>query len=424
MIIRNFQSLSTNSAKKDALDIMKMGLMAADPGLYLKKIIKNKYLVLPHEKINLRKYEKILVVSVGKASYLMARAVDSFVCVDSGIIISPTKINVREKKFRVITAGHPFPNKNSIVAAKSIVKYLGTATNNDLVLFLISGGSSSLVSMPDGITLGEKQKTTKLLLQSGASIQEINCVRKHLSKVKGGKLLESLESNAVSLVMSDVVGDDLSSIASGMTYCDFTSFSDAKNILIKYHLDRLVPKNVLHHIDLGIKGKIAETPKMVKIPNVVITSNTDCLVAMKSRAQKLGYTVKVVKNISSNVVDLSMRMSKMTLRKKYCIIFGGESTVVVKGKGKGGRNQELVLRISHNLSKQSKNSVVASLGTDGIDGNTSYAGAIWQSDQSMNNVSKYLDDNNSHDFFKKYGGLIFTGYTGTNLLDIGVVLTK
>jgi hydroxypyruvate reductase len=163
---------------------------------------------------------------------------------------------------------------------------------------------------------------------------------------------------------------------------------------------------------------------MAKIPNVVIASNDDCLDAMKHRAQNLGYTVKVVKNISSNVIDLSMKLSKIATRKKYCIIFGGESTVVVKGKGKGGRNQELVLRISHNLSKQSKNSTVVSLGTDGIDGNTSCAGAIWQSDKPMNNVTKYLADNNSHDFFKKYGGLIFTGYTGTNLLDVGVVLTK
>ena len=424
MIIGNFQSLSTNSAKKDALDIIKTGLAAADPSLYLKKIIKNNSLILPHGKINLRKYEKILVVSVGKASHLMARTVDSLICVDGGIIISPTKIKVDAKKFKVITAGHPFPNKNSTTAAKSVVKYISTATTKDLVIFLISGGTSSLVSLPDGITLREKQKTTKLLLQSGASIQEINCVRKHLSKIKGGKLLKHLRSDAVSLVMSDVVGNDMSSIASGMTYCDFTSFSDAKKILKKYHLDRLVPKNVLQHINFGIKGKIAETPKMAKIPNVVIASNDDCLDAMKHRAQNLGYTVKVVKNISSNVIDLSMKLSKIATRKKYCIIFGGESTVVVKGKGKGGRNQELVLRISHNLSKQSKNSTVVSLGTDGIDGNTSCAGAIWQSDKPMNNVTKYLADNNSHDFFKKYGGLIFTGYTGTNLLDVGVVLTK
>lgn len=423
-MIKNFKSLSTNSAKKDTLDILKAGLDAADPASYLRNTIQNNHLVLSHKKIDLQKYERILVVSIGKASHLMASCVDSLICVSEGVIVSPNKITMKEKKFKVIQAGHPLPNKNSTIAAKSVINCITSATNKDLIIFLISGGASSLVSMSDGITLQEKQKTTKLLLRSGASIQEINCVRKHLSKIKGGKLLEYLRSDAVSLVMSDVVGDDLSSIASGMTYCDTTSFSDAKKILKKYHLDRLAPKNVLQHIELGIQDRIPETPKTVKIPNVIIASNLDCLDAMKYRAQNLGYNVKVIKNISSDVRDLGMMLSKITLGKKSCIIFGGESTVVVKGNGKGGRNQELVLRVSLDLSKQNKNSVVASMGTDGMDGNTTCAGAIWQSDQPMHDISRYLTDNNSHNFFKKYGGLIFTGHTGTNLLDIGIVLKK
>jgi hydroxypyruvate reductase len=201
-------------------------------------------------------------------------------------------------------------------------------------------------------------------------------------------------------------------------------FSDAKKVLQKYSLDKLVPKNVIRHLDHGIKGKIPETPKKAKISNYIIASNNDCLDAMKSCAQDLGYSVKTVKNISANVEDLGILLAKMVSDKKNCVIFGGESTVVVKGKGKGGRNQELVLRISLDLSLQNKNAVVVSVGTDGIDGNTRCAGAMWQSDQTMNDISQYLFRNDSHNFFKKYGGLIFTGHTGTNLLDIGLVLHK
>jgi hydroxypyruvate reductase len=424
MIIRNFQLLSTNSAKKDALNILEAGLDAANPSLYLKQILKNDHLIISGKKINFKKYKRVLIVAVGKASYIMAKTVDSLTSIAGGLVITPNKVKMAQKKFQIVVAGHPIPNKNSLIAAKMIIQLLDHTTSNDLVIFLISGGSSSLVAMPDGITLAEKQKTTDLLLKCGASIQEINCIRKHLSKIKGGKLLEHLRSDAVSLVMSDVVGDDLSSIASGMTYCDLTLFSDAKKILQKYSLDKLVPQSVILHLDCGIQGKIPETPKKPKISNYIIASNNDCLDAMKSCAQDLGYFVKTVKNISSNVEDLGISLSKMVSGKKRCVIFGGESTVAVKGKGKGGRNQELVLRISSDLSLQNRNAIIASVGTDGIDGNTRCAGAMWQSDKTMNDASKYLSRNDSHGFFKKYGGLVFTGYTGTNLLDIGLVLYK
>ncbi len=329
------------------------------------------------------------------------------------------------KKFKIIRAGHPIPNKNSLVAAKKILEFLDKVTSRDFVIFLISGGSSSLVCMPDGITLGQKQATTGLLLKCGASIQEINCVRKHLSKIKGGKMVEHLRSDAVSLVMSDVVGNDLSSIASGMTYYDNTTFADAKKILKKYHLEKLVPKSVWRHIDLGVDGKIKETPKKEKIKNYIIATNKDCLDAMKLRAKSLGYSTKTLDCVSGDVKDLGSKISKIfSDNKKNCVIFGGESTVVVTGKGKGGRNQELVLHCATNLSKKGDDVVIASVGTDGIDGTTNCAGAIWQSGQNLDKIKQYLDNNNSYNFFKKYGGLVFTGPTGTNLMDIGLVLRK
>lgn len=425
MIIRNFQSLSTNSAKKDALSIIEAGLVSANPKIHLEKIIENDILILPGRKVSLGKYQHVFVIAMGKAGHTMACAVDSLTHVDGGIIVVPNKVKAMDKKFKVIRAGHPIPNKNSLVAAKTILKFLGKTVSGDLVIFLISGGTSSLVAMPDGITLDEKRTTTDLLIKSGANIKEINCVRKHLSKIKGGKMLERIRSDSVSLVMSDVVGNDLSSIASGMTYYDKTTFAEAKKILKKYHLEKLVPKSVLSHLDLGIQGKIPETPKKEKIKNYIIITNEDCLDAMKLRAKDLGYSSRVFTGVTGDVKDLSSGIAGTFSDKKMnCIIFGGESTVVVTGKGKGGRNQELVLRCATDLSKKEKDAVVVSVGTDGIDGVTNCAGAIWQSDQKIDKIKPYLDKNNSYGFFKKYGGLILTGVTGTNLMDVGLVLRK
>ncbi|MHB8601440.1 MAG: glycerate kinase type-2 family protein [Nitrosotalea sp.] len=425
MIIRNFQPISVNSAKEDALSIIDAGLGAADPRLYLQKIIANDHLVMPGRKIDLAKYDRVFLIAIGKASGAMVNAVHSLTHIDGGILVASSKVKISNKKFKIIQAGHPLPNKNSLVAAKMIIQFLGKTDPSDLVMFLISGGSSSLVAMPDGITLEEKQATTDLLLKCGASIQEINCIRKHLSKIKGGKMLEHLRSDAISLVMSDVVGNDLSSIASGMTYYDKTTFADAQKILKKYHLEKLVPKNVLQHLSLGVKGKIPETPKKAKIKNHIIATNKDCLDAMKLRAKDLGYSTKILGCLSGNVQDLGPKISKTFSGKKMsCIIFGGESTVVVTGKGKGGRNQELVLYAASDLSKKYKDVTVSSVGTDGIDGTTDCAGAIYPSDQKLDTIKQYLDKNNSYNFFKKYGGLIFTGPTGTNLMDIGLVLRK
>ncbi|HEX5456990.1 MAG TPA: DUF4147 domain-containing protein [Candidatus Nitrosotalea sp.] len=425
MIIRNFQSLSTNSAKKDALSILEAGLGAADPRQYIRQIVTNNHLIVPGRKIELAKYDHIHVIAVGKAAHAMTSVLDSVTRVDSGILVVPGKVKALNKKFKIISAGHPIPNKNSIVAAKAIIRFLGNTYHNDLVIFLISGGSSSLIALPDGISLQDKQVTTSQLLRCGSSIQEINCVRKHLSKIKGGKILEYLRSDAISLVMSDVVGDDLSSIASGLTYYDKTTFSDAFKILKKYHLEKLVPHTVLHRISLGVKGKISETPKKAAIKNYVIATNKNCLDAMKLRAKDLDYTTKVMYGTSGNVQDLGSKVSKMiSCKKMNCIIFGGESTVVVTGKGKGGRNQELVLYTTSCLSKKHKDVIVASVGTDGIDGTTGCAGAILQSDRKLDEIKQYLSNNDSYNFFKKHGGLILTGPTGTNLMDVGIILRK
>ncbi|MGI0074302.1 MAG: glycerate kinase type-2 family protein [Nitrosotalea sp.] len=425
MIIKNFKKLATTHQKKLVLSVLESGLRAAMPNLVLKKIIKQNYLVLDKQKISLKNYGRIYVIAVGKAADLMTKTVNSLTKIDGGIVVIPQKTcsMVRSKKFIVLRSSHPIPDAKSVIAAKKTIDFLAKLQKTDFVIFLISGGASSLLSLPDGISIREKQTVTILLLRSGANIQEINCVRKHLSKVKGGQLVKFLRCQAVALVMSDVIGDDLSAIASGLTYYDNTTFQDAKKILIRYGLKNKVPKKVWQRIDLGARKLIPETPKKTKIKNYVISSNKNCLDEMSKTARKLGLVTKMKSPISGNVENAALKLTKLLPSKpRSCLIFGGETTVKVKGKGKGGRNQELILHLLNRLSKQKIKLLMTSVGTDGIDGNTPAAGAIVISDIAPKMIKKYLCDNDSYAYFRKYGGLIFTGPTHTNLMDIGLIL--
>ncbi|MFQ5573967.1 MAG: MOFRL family protein, partial [Nitrosopumilaceae archaeon] len=256
-----------------------------------------------------------------------------------------------------------------------------------------------------------------------ATIQEFNCIRKHLSKIKGGMMVENLKCKAVSLVMSDIENNDLSSISSGCTYYDTTTFKDSLKIIKKYNLSKKTPKRVLKRLNDGALAKVEETPKKPRIKNQIIATNKDCLKFMAKKAKQLGYKPKII-TISDNVITTSQKIIQLLPKKKNsCLIFGGETTVKVTGKGKGGRNQELVLRILKNTQNTKNKIVISSMGTDGIDGNTKNAGAILEKFQiSKKKIDPYLKNNDSNSFFKKYGGLINTGYTHTNLLDIGVIL--
>ena len=426
MIIKNFNELAANREKKDTLRILEAGLDAALPGDILRKIVKKDRLVIGKKTVLFSKYARIFVVGFGKAADSMAKTVNSLARTNGGITVIPcgTKSVILNKKFKILHAGHPIPNKQSVYAAKQIVEFLKNRKPSDFIIFLVSGGGSSLLSSPDGISLLDKKITTSLLLKSGANIQEINCVRKHLSKIKGGKLIENLSCDAVSLVMSDVVGNDLSDIASASTYFDDTTFKDADKILKKYGLKKHIPQSVLKRLDLGIHNKIPETPKSSKIKNYIIATNNDCLDAMVQRAVHLGYDVCVKHSVSGNVKLVSKSLLKSFQMKKYsCLIFGGESTVKVLGNGKGGRNQELVLSILSKIQNNSGKVVIASCGTDGKDGNTNACGAIMEiSKDRIYDMSNFLKNNNSYYFFKKHNGLIFTGSTHTNLMDIGVLL--
>ena len=425
MRIQNHGQLASSKVRKDALLILEQGIDSAFPDAAISKIFDKTKIKIAGKRITLGRYTSLNIVAIGKSADHMTRVVGTRTRISRGMVVIPSGMSsmINTKKIQVLHAGHPIPTVNSVIAARRIIKFLKNLEPTALVIFLISGGASSLVSLPDGITLKNKQRVTNLLIKSGANIAETNCIRKHLSRVKGGRLLDYLGCHAVSFVVSDVIGDDLSVIASGITYCDMSTFSEAKRILVKYNLQRQIPRPVWKRILLGNRGKIPETPKKARIEHYVILSNKNSVRAMERRAKRLGYKTKTVWPIQGNVESAAKKISRnLPLGKNSCIIFGGETTVSVTGSGRGGRNQELVLYLLREIRKYGPEVVAACLGTDGIDGNSPAAGGIVTSDMYSSEVREYLDNNDSYCYLKKFRAAIFTGHTHANLMDIGLVL--
>ena len=424
MIIQNFEDLATSEKKRECLEILEAGLKAADPENIIPKFVTPEEIKIQGQILKLSSFSNIYTVAFGKAGDSMTRALNEIIPIKSGIIVIPkgSKSKIKSKKFQIFNSGHPKPDQTSVKAAKEVTKFLQNRREGELVVFLVSGGGSSLLAIPDDIILDDKIYVTDLLLKSGATIQEFNCIRKHLSKIKGGRLVENIKCDGIGLVMSDVEGDDLSSIASGTTYMDNTTFLDALNIINKYKLKNKIPLEILQRLEDGFKGKIPETPKNAKIENYVIANNKDCLKAMESKAKEFGYKVKTIQ-VFGNIKDATKTiMENISDEQKSCLIFGGETTVEVIGKGTGGRNQELVLRILKN-AQNLKKMIISSMGTDGIDGSTFFAGAITENvkiDESI--IKEFLKNSDSGRFFQKQKSSIRTDFTHTNLMDIGVIL--
>ena len=423
MIIQNFDDLATTDKKKDCLEILEAGLQAANPENIIPKFVTPNEIRINGKILNLEKYSSIYSVAFGKAGDSMTRALNAIIPIKSGIIVIPkgSKSTIKGKKFQIFNSRHPKPDKTSVKAAKEVMKFVQNKKSGELIVFLVSGGGSSLLAMPDNITLEDKVHVTNVLLKSGATIQEFNCIRKHLSKIKGGKLVENMKCDGVSLVMSDVEGDDLSSIASGTTYMDDTTYADALEIIDKYKIRWKMPQEVLDLLEKG-KNEIIEKSKKAKIENIVIANNDDCLEAMKDKAEKTGYKVNTMKIFGDVKEVVTEILEKISEDEKTCIIFGGEPTVKVLGKGMGGRNQELVLRLLKNTQKLKK-MVVASIGTDGIDGNSNFAGAITENTKiDLDVMKEFLKNSDSGRFFQKQKGNVITNATHTNLMDIGMIL--
>ena len=424
MIIQNFEDLATSEKKRECLEILEAGLKAADPENIIPKFVTPEEIKIQGQILKLSGFSNIYTVAFGKAGDSMTRALNEIIPIKSGIIVIPkgSKSKIKSKKFQIFNSGHPKPDQTSVKAAKEVTKFLQNRREGELVVFLVSGGGSSLLAIPDDIILDDKIYVTDLLLKSGATIQEFNCIRKHLSKIKGGRLVENIKCEGIGLVMSDVEGDDLSSIASGTTYMDNTTFLDALNIINKYKLKNKIPLEILQRFEDGFKGKIHETPKKAKIENHIIANNKDCLKAMESKAKELGYKVKTIQ-VFGNIKDATKTIiGNISDEQKSCLIFGGETTVEVIGKGTGGRNQELVLRILKN-AQNLKKMIISSMGTDGIDGSTFFAGAITENvkiDESI--IKEFLKNSDSGRFFQKQKSNFRTDFTHTNLMDIGLIL--
>ncbi|MCH1519333.1 MAG: DUF4147 domain-containing protein [Nitrosopumilus sp.] len=424
MIIQNFEELAVTDKKKDCLEILEAGLQAANPQNILPHYVTPNEIKINGKVIDISKYSNIYTVAFGKAGDSMTRAINSIISIKSGIIVIPkgSKAKIKGKKFQIFNSNHPKPDKTSVKAAKEVMKFVENKKNKELIIFLVSGGGSSLLAMPDEITLSDKVHVTDLLLKSGSTIQEFNCIRKHLSKIKGGKLVQNMKCDGISLIMSDVEDDDLSSIASGTTYMDNTTYQDAMDIIEKYRLKRKIPIEVLQVLGNGLHDQKPETPKKSKIDNFIIANNSNCLESMEKIARTKGYKVTKIQNYGDIKEVVKKILENISEEQKTCLIFGGEPTVKVLGKGEGGRNQELVLRILKNTQKFKK-ITIASMGTDGIDGNSNFAGAIIDNVKvDLNVMKEFLKNSDSARFFQKQKGNIKTGYTHMNLTDIGIIL--
>ena len=424
MIIQNFDELAITEKKKDCLEILESGLQAANPANIISNYVTPNEIKIDGKIFNIKKYSNIHTIAFGKAGDSMTRAINSIISIKSGIIVIPkgAKAKIKSKKFQIFNSSHPKPDKTSVKAAKEVMKFVNNKKSNELIIFLVSGGGSSLLAMPDEITLSDKVHVTDLLLKSGATIQEFNCIRKHLSKIKGGKLVENMKCDGIGLVMSDVENDDLSSIASGTTYMDDTTYRDAMDIIEKYRLKMRIPIEVLQILGNGLHNQKTETPKQAKIENYVIANNNNCLEAMEKKAKSKGYKVMKIQIFGDIKEVVKKILENIPETQKTCLILGGEPTIKVLGKGQGGRNQELVLRILKNTQKLKK-ITIASMGTDGIDGNSNFAGAIIENIKiDLNIMKEFLKNSDSSRFFQKQKGGIKTDFTHMNLMDIGVIL--
>ena len=395
---------------------------------------------------DLKKVDKIFLVGTGKAAGAMAKAIEEIFedRITKGIITTKYGHQLPLKKTDIIEAGHPLPDREGFEGAKKIQRLLQESGPNDLVIFLLSGGASALLPFPaDQIDLKEKQEMTQLLLDCGADIQEINTIRKHISRIKGGWLAKwAYPSTVIGLILSDVVGDHLDVIGSGPTVPDPSTFEEAWEILKKYDLINEIAPSIRKHLQLGKEGKIDETPKpqeviFERVYNSLLGSNILALLAAKEEAAALGFNVLILSSSIEGETREAARFhtaiakevisSGNPIPRPACILSGGETTVTIKGKGLGGRNQEFVLAGGLEISGVEK-VVLLSGGTDGTDGPTDATGAVAdhttvQRGKSLGlDPNFYLDNNDAYPFFKTLEDLLMTGPTHTNVMDVRILL--
>lgn len=423
MKIKNFEQLAISPERKIALDVVEEGLRSIDTRTVIHKSIQrfgNK-IVIGGEEITIQEEMRVFLVSIGKCGLEAAQEIEKIIgdIIYKGVVIDIHEGTIKHPSIRLYVGDHPFPSERNIFGTKMIIDMLSETKERDVVIAVISGGGSSLLCQPENMTCFEESDVVERLFRSGAPIEKVNTVRKHLSLAKGGYLAKhAYPANVISLIFSDVPGDAIEFVASGPTVLDSTTIDDAKAVLNEY--------GIIEKCPFSVKGLI-ETPKdaeiFKRVKNVVVASNAIALRAMQGAASAKGFSSSIrtstfsghARHIGAGVVsDLEITPPNTFL------LYGGESTVVVKGKGKGGRNQEVVLSA---LRFAKENDIIVAIASDGHD-NTEFAGGICDIITKKNAVEKnldvldYLNDNNSFEFFRSTGDYIETGITGSNVSDL------
>lgn len=441
MLIKNKHELAATELRKQALDIIEAGIARVLPPAIMKSAVRydsaRRILTVNDHAYDLSK-GRLFVVGGGKASGLMAETLESIIAPDhitDGVVTCKSG-DYKTSKIRIIPAGHPVPDRRGLSGVKQMLalKERYSINENDLVICLISGGGSALMPCPvNGVDLKDKQAITELLLGCGAEIQAINAVRKHLSKTKGGRLGHFYSpATVVSLILSDVIGNDLDVIASGQTCPDSTTFADAYNVLERYDLLSKVPKGVIDFLRRGCQGEVEETPKtLANCHNYIIGDNTLALKAMAEKAGEMGFAPHIVTaEQKGDTTAMAQLRAREILSAKYAgydvVLIGGETTPKLPGTaGKGGRNQHYAAVSMLAMAGYAGDWVVASVGTDGSDFLPDVAGAIVDNNSLGSarakkiDVELYLDKYDSNTLLRKIGGsLIVTGNTGTNVGDV------
>jgi len=417
--IRNFFELAKTQARRDALSILEAGLDAIDTRTVLKKKVTcdDTSLSFDGHSFPRADYDRTFVIAIGKCALDGAQALEEIL---GDTITDGIALDVRVgplKKIRSFAGTHPYPSETNISVTREIVKMLRNVNERDLILILISGGGSSLLCLPFDISSEQLTEVTRTLMHKGADIHKLNTVRKHLSEIQGGHLARlAYPAQLVSLILSDVTGNDISVIASGPTVCDETTASDARAILNTYGINDIT--------------RFSETPKdpkyFEKVHNILILTNHDALLAMKEAAESRGYHTKILtETLTGEAREVGEKLATLPLPYHTCVLAGGETIVhVANSAGYGGRNQEVVLGALPHLDE---NTTIISAASDGWD-NTDVAGAIGDKlfytlavDKRLD-VRTHLRDNTSYTFFTTLGAALMTGRTGSNVSDLFIVL--
>lgn len=434
--------------RKDARELFDRALEEADPRkCVLERLeLRGSRLSVADAVFDLADFESVYAVAFGKAAPAMAGALEELLgdFVTRGLVVSNVESETPFRRMEFHLSSHPVPDERSVEAAEKAISLLEKSGKRDLVIFLISGGGSSMLAMPsEGLTIEDKRAVTEKLMLSGVDTYGLNTVRKKMSRIKGGGLLEkALPSRVVTLILSDVVGDRPEFIASGPTVPDTTTFEDAWRVIEALGLEHRIPPRVVVHLEKGRKKEIPDHITRERFlesgaVTVVVGSNRKAIASAETAAAEMGYnTLFLSSQISGEAREVAKALAGICfdvrrfgrpVEKPACILFGGETTVNVLGRGRGGRNTETALSFCFEIIGTS-DIVGLFAGTDGIDGPTDAAGAVCDGRSRLAaramgiSARDHLADNDSYTFFEKLGDLVKTGSTGTNVMDIGIVL--